>query len=775
MISLDTECSGVDFNSGTKPFYVTLCDDKGMVTAWEWDVDPLTREPTILDGDTQAIRDRLAVVGKWSTFNGDARETYSLIGQNSRFDAAALRTIGVSNWPWEMTHDTLIASHILASNQPHDLTSLALHYLGVNIKPLEDALEQAVKQCRRLVQQARLKLKRYRLKHPEDILLADIDEPFAAWRIAEDGLPEMPSATGGSDEKRGKIWRADYWLPRAVVMSGLLPESQVNPEWLTVLSEYSNADSSVTLLLWSVLRDELRRRGLWDIYVERMKLVPIALGMETRGVTLSRKRLQDIREVYQEQAESLSQTCLDIAAQYNYELTLPKSGNNHSLLHFCFGRPKEDHSNLFPSVEKFLDLPIVGRTETGNPALNKGAMDEYRITLPSRSLQRVFVEALADKRKRDKDLADFEQYERYWHPIRSENGHVDHDTYVLHPNMNMVGTDTLRWSFSRPNSANIKKDEAECKKCEGEGCKKCNFSGIALWSVRRCFGPAPSREWWSLDFKNVELRIPAYESGEQELIDLFEHPDDPPYYGSQHLLNFSTIYQDIWEAAVALVGFDKVGPYCKKHYSSTYYQWCKNGDFAIQYGAQKAKADATFHRVGAFDLLKSRFRKQEALNQKQIRMADKMGYVETIPDRSIDPRRGYPLMCTRTEWGKVMPTVPLAYHVSGTAMWLTARGMVRCEEQLQEWQRRDNFDGWMAFQVHDELVFDFPKRRDPKADKEGEKTGKGFFRTLGTSNLWRVRVLQRLMEQGGKDLVTPVPAPVGAEYHEEHWAHGETL
>jgi hypothetical protein len=159
---------------------------------------------------------------------------------------------------------------------------------------------------------------------------------------------------------------------------------------------------------------------------------------------------------------------------------------------------------------------------------------------------------------------------------------------VLHPSLNPTGTDTLRWSCSNPNEMNIAKQEG--------------------FNLRLCFGPAPGREWWSLDAKNIELRIPAYESGQKDLIDLFERPDDPPFYGSTHLLNFSVVYPDLWEKELREVGLEKVGPHCKKKYASTWYQWCKNGGFAVQYGAVDrddggGTADRAFHRRGSHSLL----------------------------------------------------------------------------------------------------------------------------------------------------------------------------
>src|SRR5271165_4384711 len=99
------------------------------------------------------------------------------------------------------------------------------------------------------------------------------------------------------------------------------------------------------------------------------------------------------------------------------------------------------------------------------------------------------------------------------------------------------------------------------------------------------------------------------------------------------------------------------GPHCKKKYASSYYQWIKNLDFALQYNCGEDKADATARRKGAYQSLKQKFSKLEELNQKYIRDANKLGYVETLPDKKINPNKGYPLLCSRGAWGKVKPTL----------------------------------------------------------------------------------------------------------------------
>lgn len=1030
MISFDSETSGIDLYHGAKPFFVTTCVRVGKQRWWEWDVDPLTREPSIPPEELREITNLL------ETTDGP------LILQNAKFDVTAMASLGFHNWPWEITYDTIRLAHILASNQPKDLTSLALEYLGVDILPLEETLEECVQACRRYCR-----------------------TNLPTWRIATEGMLDIPSA-------KEKTWKYDLWLPRALAKELKKPADH---QWWTVLRDYANADSVITLALFPVMMEEVRRRGYEKIAEVCRGIPKIAYGMEKRGITVNGERLERVATEYKRESEEFGRKCINIADSLGYGLEMPKgSSPNNSLRTFMF-----DVLKVEPIRQK--------KAKTDIPTLNKEAMEYYLGTLPSTSKALAFVRALLGKRSRDTACAYMEGYKRFWLPwgispgqagvicLRPGDG-IPYDPvskevvdasgiwYVLHPSLNPTGTDTLRWSCTNPNEQNIcvdpetefltergwvfagnlkssdkvaqywknsgnidfstcdirknhfvgvmkhitttqqidllltpnhrclladrkngrkfdvpasefqtdrlhyqagkyvgghieltqhevvwlcavQADGSYCKTdgqeygiklifkkrrksdrlrnalnamkstytekhsqdgqvsfyigkndicvqwakslmpekklgswilslsrrsldlfCDelflwdGDSTRKGSYSSSdkdnANWAqiayslsgsrsnvvsrmpsskwarkvhhwvnvtlgkdsslttnfqsrdipwdgsvycvtvpssyvivrrngrvavtgnskkegfnLRYCFGPAPGREWWSLDAKNIELRIPFYKAVEKELIDLFERPDDPPYYGSNHLANFHAVYPDLWEKEMKEVGFDKVGPHCKKKYAASWYQWCKNGGFCKQYGGQEKLTDATFRRKGAFQLLEAKFSKLTELNRKAVAFAEKHGYIETFPDASVDPEHGYPLLCTRTEYGGVKPTVPLSYLVQGTAMWWMLRAMVRCQDQLDMWNRSEfNVDYAIALQVHDELVFDFPKRTDPLLDKAGEDTGKAKFRTSKDSNLWRIRVLQHLMEQGGTDL--GIPTPVGVTYHNDNWSEG---
>ncbi len=705
IISLDTEANGLDLRHGARPYLVTICDESHNNTWWEWDVDPYTRKVLAPKKDLSEIQDVID-------------DADSLVLQNPKFDQVGLDLLFRDNglrlrWPWRKVYDTLLAGHLLATNQPHDLTSMALVYLGVDIQPLEDAVEKATRDARALVKR-----------------LAKDQEEYAKYRLAKEGLPEMPSAkpeTKGNKKKGtpgSSPWKLDMWLCRLLAEQLGYPEDH---SWHTVCSDYANGDSGVTLPLFLRQKQLLEEQGLWQIYLERLKVLPIVVAMEGRGVTIHKGRLRELAKEYQADLEKAGRLCTNLAASYNHELELPKSGNNKSLTSFVFD---------------VLKLESTKKTDSGAPSMDKEVLEHWEDSLPPRSKPLTFIRALRGKRQKDTSLTYMAGYERFWLPLKEQ------DWYVLHPSLNPTGTGTLRWSSQSPNEQNISKKGMPCpicygtKKVKGQECSFCKGSGEDPRTLRYCFGPAPGREWWSLDYENLELRIPGFESGEKKMIELFERPEEPPFFGSYHLLNASIVFPDLfWPLAEEKGAF-------KEKYKATYYQWIKNGGFAKQYGAQPPKVDTTMHCPGAYAKLASAMPKMEALNRAMIDYANKHGYVETIPDKTVDPKRGYPIQCTRSRWGNISPTIPLNYHVQSTAMWCTMKAMIRCQEYLKTLK-----DHHIALQVHDEMVFDFPAG--------------------GKKNLPIVQKVQRLMEQSGDDI--GIPLRVSVTYHPRNWSESEKV
>jgi len=691
-IAIDTETTGLDLRHSCKPYFVSICEEGGEQKYWHWQVNPLTRQPIIPKSDLIEIQDEINIRHRYS------RKVF----HNSKFDVLALQSIGFGKWDWSRTDDTLIAGHLLASNRPHNLTSMVLEYLQTNIQPYDDALQKSCNAARRTAR-----------KH------------FPEWKITTKLMEGLPSASQ-------KLWKCDTWLPGQIADA---LEYEDDHEWRTVLEEYANVDSAVTLVLWQNLYKLMQDRGLLKIYESRKKDMQIALEIEDRGVTISQERTEEKLLEYKEEVERIEKVCKGIAQTFGYDLTLPKSGTNHSLVKFIYGEKKDSSTWLDPEFEhKNLGIKPVLWTKTGNPSLAKDAIDIYKLTLNARTKQYLFIKKISERSKRATALSYMESYQRFWIQNKGERWSR------LYPNLNPTGTVTLRMSSSNPNEQNISKKED--------------------FNLRYIFGPAPGREWYSIDAKNIELRIPAYESEEESLIQLFERPDDPPYYGSNHLLCCHILHPEKFDQCLS------DGESFKDKYKSTWYQWTKNGNFAVQYGAIESSgtADRAYHLEGAQRIIQSKFTKLAKLNQAQIAFAERNGYVETMPDKTVDPRRGYPLQCTRTEHGRIKPTVPLNYHVQGTAMWWMHKAMIRCHEFLSQRYNANHQPenhAYMIMQVHDEIVFDLPSgvRKDHKPDDWEHNTNRAV-----------IKQLKVLMERGGDDIGIPTPCDV--EWHPRSWSEG---
>lgn len=744
-ISLDTETPGLDFARGkVKPFMATAhSQDWEAPRCWEWPVDPLTRQPDIPESHIDEIAELMD-------------EAELIYMHNSKFDSRALSAIGLC-LPWEKVRDTLVAGHILASNHPHNLTDMCIEYLGEDIEEYEVAVKGVVTTCRAIVKKER---------------------QFRNWKLAKEGDPDMPSVKTSSKRDEDKPWKNDMWLPKALIKAGWT--GYAPDHWKTATMVYACADAIATVNLGPCVEALIRERGYWPHYEHQLQVMRAACEMECTGTTVIGGYTEATIDAYERSGAEAAAEMKCIADEYEHDLELARGAAlNDNMRQFFYGSkvwccrscdykkavkhwngepvgqggacPKcakgnrykvAKYSELQLQVQGNLDLPVIESEKTGNATLDKVAMQEYMGTLEGNALE--FMRLLTEKRKHDTDLMYMRAYQRFWVPIPGVSGY-----YKIHPFLNPFNTDHMRWTSFGPNLQNVGGQEDKCEECEGRGCEHCGGSGKTRVSVKNCFGPAPGREWYSMDYRSIEARLPAYESGEPKMLEVFERPDEPPYWGNLYLLNASVLYADeYWPLAQDEGRFRKEHPRLYKR--SKFFILAKN------YGAGRHKGDLLSGIEDSYDLVDREFPLLSALQERILRDAKRTGWVHTIPDRTVDPTKGYPLLASRSDDGGVLSTTPFNYHTSGTAGWCLNTAVLRCGQRCAEW-REGGFDARMPLQVHDEILFDFP--RGPRED----------------SNEWRARELQTLMEQSGKNLVPSIPTPVKVEYHARTWAEGRAI
>ena len=756
IISLDTETTGVDFAHGTMPYLVTWCEEGQAPLFCEWDVDPITRRACVPQEDVAHIQQVI-----------DEAELIYL--QNSQFDSIALGTIGVT-LPWHKVRDTLVAGHLLASNHSHVLDDMVEEYMGQRHGDKMREKELAIKG---VTQTAR----------------AIVKKEYPHWHISREGEADMPSVKGGSKRDEDKPWKGDMWLPRALMCAG--SKNYIPNHWATACSQYACSDSEYTVALGPVMERIVRERGYWAHYEHRLEVMRACCEMKCRGVTAIGEYTERTIDDYDRFCSEASAELVCIAAEYDHDLELAQGAAlNDNMRDFFYGavhlrcprcdtfkrlkhwngesvslEPYEGGSGNYcakclkgtkrrASVQQImtvteqpnLSLPVIESKKTGNASLDKDAMQEYLGTTDGPAHD--FIKLLMDKRKHDTDLSYMRAYKRFWVPLQGSPGY-----YRIHPWINPCGTDHLRCSSNSPNMQNVGGQEDKCEECNGAGCDVCGGTGKTRMSVKYCFGPAPGREWYSLDYRQIERRIPVFEcnggKGEPKMVEVFNKPDEPPYWGNLYCLTASILYPDeYWPTAQDEGRF-------RKEYPRLYKQ-AKFFDLARQYSAGRKKGDLLSGIKNSYDLIDNEFPFFSALQKQILRGAEKTGWVYTIPTRAIDPKKGYPLLASRTEDNYVLSTTPFSYHVSGTACECKNLALVRCGIKCEQW-RDEGFDAHLILEVHDELLFDFP-------------VGKFW-----DSNLERAHILRDHMEQSGRDLVPSIPTPVKVSYHNITWAEGVDL
>lgn len=605
-----------------------------------------------------------------------------IVGQNIRFDVHGLARLDARFKRWPW--EKTDDTLIMA----HVLDSAALKDLTtLCLRFLDADIRDNERRLKDAVTKARAICRR-----------KDFVETEGEWRTASEEDQSLPTAGPG----------CDYWLPKAL-HDRFDWVREEHPDWGTVLSEYGNVDTAVLPPLEGRMAVDLAENDWVAQYRSRMEILPVLWQMEEDGITVNARNLDRLMVEYRKTTAKAAGELLAIAKKYDYDLKLPKGASpNASLRTFLLNVLKVP--------------PIYSRkSKTDAPTLDKNAMAAYLANLPEGDALS-FVQSLAKKRKKDTSISYMESYKSYW--IDTKDEHIKR----IYQSINPVGTDVTRRSCSHPNGQQISKLKDE--------------EGLSL---RYAFGPAPGREWWSMDYENIELRIPAYDAGEQAMIDLFERADDPPYFGSNHLLAAHVLWPAEFEECV------RNGESFKDKYKDTLYQWTKNGNFAVQYGAMKESgtADRAYHQQGAQAKIETRLGKIADLNRRTIAYAERHGFVYTMADKTVDSEKGYPVSCLRDERGRVRPTTPLSYKVQGTAGWCTGKALIRTSRQIEEWNNeRGRRDFWIVAEVHDELVFDFPSG--------------------GRKNVGRVRKLRELMVQSGDDI--GVPLKVSVSFHPNNWA-----
>lgn len=234
---------------------------------------------------------------------------------------------------------------------------------------------------------------------------------------------------------------------------------------------YAEADAKLPVQILLKQREKLVNDGLWDLFEMECKLIPVLLGMRFRGMPVDVEKAERV-EIELQQKIDKHQEDLNTLAGFEVDVNI-----------------KPDLIKLF---DKFgVKYPV---TDKGNPSFTKkflatNASPQAKAIIDIRKHEKIkttFVRgAILDKNIEGKVYPTM-------HPLRGENG----------------GAVSGRYSSSQPNGQNIPSRDK-----------------ILAPMVRGIFVPENGFDQWiKFDFAQIEYRIFAHVSNNQELIDSYSDP-----------------------------------------------------------------------------------------------------------------------------------------------------------------------------------------------------------------------------------------------------------
>ena len=248
--------------------------------------------------------------------------------------------------------------------------------------------------------------------------------------------------------------------------------------------EYACEDADVTLKLYNVLRPKLKEGGVEELFYDiEMPLVPVLAEMERNGVRLDTEALRETSKLFTERMMELERHIYELAGQQ-----------------FNISSPKQVGDILFGQM-KIIEKPK--KTKTGQFVTSEEVLQQLRAKHP-------IVADILDYRGLKKLLGTY--VDALPKLINPKTGHI-------HTSFNQAVTATGRLSSSDPNLQNIP--------VRGEDGKE----------IRKCFIPEPGCQFFSADYSQIELRVMAHLSGDENMIRVFTEGHD------LHAATAATIYK----------------------------------------------------------------------------------------------------------------------------------------------------------------------------------------------------------------------------------------
>lgn len=237
--------------------------------------------------------------------------------------------------------------------------------------------------------------------------------------------------------------------------------------------DYAAEDADITLQLKNVLERKLKEVGGESLFYDiEMPLIKVLADMELNGICLDTESLNETRRVFTDRMQAYERHAYELAGEA-FNISSPKQVGD-----ILFGKmqivdkPKKTKTGQFVTSEEVL-MQLKDRAPIVEDILNYRGMKKLLST---------YVEALPKL-------------------INPRTGHI-------HTSFNQAVTATGRLSSSDPNLQNIPVRDDDGKE------------------IRKCFIPEPGCRFFSADYSQIELRIMAHLSGDENMIEAFREGID---------------------------------------------------------------------------------------------------------------------------------------------------------------------------------------------------------------------------------------------------------
>lgn len=399
--------------------------------------------------------------------------------------------------------------------------------------------------------------------------------------------------------------------------------------------EYAAEDADITLRLKNVLEPRLKELGVGELFWNiEMPLVRVLADMELNGVCLDTEALQDTSKIFTERMKQ-------------YEQEIYKEAGEE----FNISSPKQVGDILFGKLQ-IMDKPK--KTKTGQYVTSEEVLQSLESKSP-------IVRNILNYRGMKKLLSTY--IDALPKLINPRTGHI-------HTSFNQALTATGRLSSSDPNLQNIPVRTDDGKE------------------IRKCFIPEEGCLFFSADYSQIELRIMAHLSEDENMMEAFREGHD---------IHRATAAK-IWH-----VDIDKVTDAQRKK--------AKQANFGIIYGittyglAQRMDIP----NGEAKELIEGYFRtfpKVQAYMEHAKEVARAKGYAETLFHR----RRYLADINSRNATVRgFAERNAINAPIQGTEADIIKVAMVRIWERF----KKEGIRSKMILQVHDELNFSvFPEERE---------------------------------------------------------------